>query len=92
MFGVPGKIRMKPSESAYLGSLVPLYHPWAFPPHGCSYTQACQLDLQTTAETLWTTNRHNNRRLRRDLVGDVDVHVNLGGIGAPVGDGLEGGA
>lgn len=74
---------MKPLLSAYDGSLVPLYHEGALPPHGCNCMcgQGCSAHcLKTQFKRVAYSN--NDSWLGGYFVGNVDVHIDLCRIAA----------
>lgn len=81
-------MRMKPLLSAYEGSLVPLYHEVALPPHGCIYAVSAlgPVIFKVPCGITVLTDRYDDRWLDDQLVWNVDIHVYFSRIIAEVHD------
>lgn len=80
-------MRMKPSLSAALGSVVPLKKDWAEPPQGWSW-----VGVGVGRQKWWgrvqrggTTHSDDDGRFRGRFVGNVDIHLDVGRVVAKVG-------
>ena len=85
-------MRMKPLESAYEGSFVPLNHWGPVPPQPWSCAPISLAVQGSKCPGECNPYRYDNGRLGGELVRYIDVHLNLGRVVAKVADLLQRGA